>query len=136
MIKQHNALPSPLTGGSSLLAVFSVLCLTVFALLSISTVQADGRLGDAAARSVASYYQADAQAEAILARLRSGELPEDVSFDGEAYSYTCPISLTQVLTVQVAIRGADYTILRWQSASSTDWQPDEDIPVWDGFFPG
>ena len=45
----------PALGGSSLLVVFAVLCLTVFALLSLSTVRADGRLGDAAADAVAGY---------------------------------------------------------------------------------
>ena len=60
----------PAVGGSSLLVIFSVLCLTVFALLSLSTVQASGRLSSTSAQAVAAYYQADSQAEAILARLR------------------------------------------------------------------
>lgn len=34
----------PAIGGTSLLVVFAVLCLTVFALLSLTTVQADVRL--------------------------------------------------------------------------------------------
>ena len=33
----------PAVGGISLLAVFAVLCLTIFALLSLATVGADGR---------------------------------------------------------------------------------------------
>ena len=33
----------PLVGGSSLLVIFAVLCLTVFALLGLSAVQAGGR---------------------------------------------------------------------------------------------
>ena len=65
----------PVVGGSSLLVIFAVLCLTVFALLSLSTVRADVRLSEASAQAVSGYYQADCQAEAILARLRSGELP-------------------------------------------------------------
>ena len=61
--------PPPAVGGSSLLVIFAVLCLTVFALLSLSTVQADGRLSEAAVASVAAYYEADCRAEEILARL-------------------------------------------------------------------
>ena len=45
--KQKVTLPA--IGGSSLLVIFAVLCLTVFALLSLSTVQADNRLSDASA---------------------------------------------------------------------------------------
>lgn len=37
----------PAVGGISLLVAFAVLCLTVFALLSLSTVQAQKRLSDA-----------------------------------------------------------------------------------------
>ena len=125
----------PMVGGSSLLVVFAVLCLTVFALLSLSAVQADGRLGDAAAQAVSSYYRADAQAEAILAQLRQGSIPDGVTEDGTSYSYCCPISETQNLNVAVSLDGADYTILRWQVVSTTDWQPDDSMPVWDGQTP-
>ena len=73
----------PVVGGSSLLVIFAVLCLTVFALLSLSTVRADVRLSEASAQAVSGYYQADCQAEAILARLRSGELPPGVTAEGD-----------------------------------------------------
>ena len=53
----------PAVGVSSLLVIFAVLCLTVFALLSISTVRADGRLGDKVQTAVIGYYEADFQAE-------------------------------------------------------------------------
>ena len=62
----------PALGGSSLLVVFAVLALTVFALLSLSTVRADVRLGDAAAKAVTDYYAADTRAQEILAQLRNG----------------------------------------------------------------
>ena len=65
----------PAVGGSSLLVIFTVLCLTIFALLGLETVRADCRLTDAAAQSVASYYSADAQAESIVSVLRTGQVP-------------------------------------------------------------
>lgn len=49
----------PTVGGSSLLVIFAVLCLTVFALLSLSTVQADGRLSQTSAEAAQAYYAAD-----------------------------------------------------------------------------
>ena len=55
---------APAVGGSSLLVIFAVLCLTVFALLGLSTVQADGRLSGASAEAVSAYYAADCRAEA------------------------------------------------------------------------
>ena len=56
-----------------MLTIFAVLCLTVFALLSLSTVRADGRLSQISARSVEEYYNADSKAQEVLAQLRSGE---------------------------------------------------------------
>lgn len=122
----------PAVGGSSLLVIFAVLCLTVFAMLALSTVQANGRLSDASAEAVTAYYAADAQAEAILAQLRAGRVPEDVTVTGETCTYTCPISDTQALEVEVRVNGTDYEVLRWQSVSTADWQADESLHVWDG----
>ena len=122
----------PVVGGTSLLVIFAVLTLTVFALLSLSTVQAGHRLGSAAAQNVHGYYQADCQAETILARLRQGEVPRGVTRDGDCFSYICPISDTQELWVEVEVRGSDYNILRWQAVSTVPWQPDDSLTVWDG----
>ena len=122
----------PPVGGSSLLVIFAVLCLTIFALLSLSTAQAGSRLSDESAQAVSAYYQADCQAEEILARLRSGEVPDGVTAEGNVYSYTCPISDTQALEICVRLEQEHYTILRWQAVSTVDWQPDDSLNLWDG----
>ena len=119
-------------GAVSLLVIFAVLCLTVFALLSLSTARTGQRLSESSARAVAGYYEADCQAEETLARLRAGEVPQGVEEDNGIYRYRCSISDTQALVVEVQIDGADYTILRWQAVSITDWQADDSLPVWDG----
>ena len=131
-MKEKASLSPPVVGASSLLVIFAVLCLTIFALLSISTLQADGRLSDHAANAVANYYEADAQAEEILARLRAGEKPEGVSREGNLYTYTCTVSDTQLLVVQVMVEGSEYTILRWQVISNVRWEADDKRPVWGG----
>lgn len=123
----------PAVGGSSLLVIFAVLCLTVFALLTLSTVQANGRLSDRSAQAVLDYYQADTQAEYILAQLRQGTVPEGVTNEGSGrYSYTCSMSDTQALDVQVLVEGTEYTVLRWQAVSTADWEADDSLAVWDG----
>lgn len=119
-------------GAASLLTVFAVLCLTVFTLLSISTVKANERLGDASAKAVSDYYRADRQAEAVLAALRTGQTVEGVREENGVYRYECPISQIRVLAVEVRISGNDYQILRWQEISSADWQADDRLPVWNG----
>lgn len=122
---------SPLmVGASSLLVIFAVLCLTVFALLSVSTVQAHQRLSEKSASSIEEYYAADSAAEEILAMLRAGEIPEGVKEENGVYTYVCLISETQALAVKVKVSGADYTILRWQAISTADWKADDTLPVW------
>ena len=130
---EKRRIPMPAVGGSSLLVIFAELCLTVFALLALSSVQAGSRLSDRSAQAVLDYYQADSQAEAILARLRRGEIPPDVEAEGDGvYSYACPISDTQTLLVRVRVEGTSCTVLRWQAASTAQWEAEEDLEVWDG----
>ena len=120
-----------LVGGSSLLVIFATLCFTVFALLTLSTVKADLRLADGAVQSVEDYYRADCEAEEILASIRMGEVPENVTKNGTIYSYSCKISDTQELFVSVEVKNeAEYRILQWKAVSVAEWTPDEYIEVW------
>lgn len=129
---EKKRISAPAVGGSSLLAIFAVLCLTVLALLSVSTAQADHRLGTAAAQAVTDYYEADRQAEAILAEIRRGQVPQQVTAEDGRYAYSCPISDTQALFVEAEVRGSDYRILRWQVRSTADWQPDNALNLYGG----
>lgn len=122
----------PPVGVSSLLVIFAVLCLTVFALLSVSTVRADRTLSEKSAAAVEGYYQADCAAEQTLAGLRAGEQPEGVKEINGIWCYTHPISATQTLVVEVKVDGSDYDILRWQAVSTADWQAGDQLPVWNG----
>lgn len=122
----------PAVGGSSLMVIFAVLCLTVFALLSLSTVQAEKRLGDASVATVSAYYEADRQAEEIFARLRSGEHLPEVEHTEEIYSYECPISDGQVLSVELRCNGGAWTVLRWQAVSTVVMDAAGTLAVWDG----
>lgn len=122
----------PAVGGSSLLVIFAVLCLTVFALLTLTAVQADGRLQQAEVQGVTNYYAAEGAAQQILARLREGIVPDGVTQQGSVFSYMCPISENQSLAVTVRVEGQTYQVLRWQTVYAGSWQPDTGLPVWSG----
>lgn len=122
----------PAVGGSSLLVIFAVLCLTIFALLGLSTVQADGRLAETSMAAARGYYEADTQAELILSKLRQGIVPEGVTEKDGKYSYRCEISEVQSLVVEVQITGSEYQILRWQPVSTAEWEEDDSLNVWNG----
>ena len=142
--KKREGFAPPALGGSSLLVVFAVLALTVFALLSLSTVRADVRLGDATEKMVSGYYAADVKAQEILAKLRTGApLPEDVEFEATIsdypdhsetiFSYAVPISDTQELQVEVLVKpDGSYQVRRWQAAAVGDWTFDDSLDLWDG----
>ena len=131
--KKKAHISPPPTGGISLLVIFAVLCLTIFALLSLSTVQADARLAAASEQAVVDYYTADCKAQEILAQLRVGQRPEGVIAVGnEYYGYSGDISDNRELRVEVRINGSEYEILRWQAVFTGDWEPDETLQVWEG----
>ena len=116
-MKKGQKMNLPAVGGSSLLVIFAVLCMTVFAVLSLSTVLAEQRLSETAAESVAAYYRADLQAEEIFARLRSGEQVPGVQILEDRYEYSCIISETQSLHVTLRRTDNGWSVLRWQTES-------------------
>lgn len=128
---KKNSAP-PAVGGSSLLVIFAVLCLTIFALLGLSTVQAEGRLCENSAEAIKAYYEADSEAEQMLAKLRQGDVPEGVKKEGNVYLYECEISDVQKLVVEIQVEQKEYKVLRWQMVSTTQWQEDDGLQLWDG----
>ncbi len=120
----------PLIGVSSLLVIFATLCLVVFALLSVATARSQITFSQNNRNSVSAYYQADARAQQILARLRAGEMPGEVTEQSGKITYACAISEGQALTVE--IEKETYQILRWQVVTTADWESDDRIPVWTG----
>ncbi len=131
MDKRKTGRPT-LVGGSSLLAMFAVLCLTIFALLSLSTALAEERLRESAAQGVSAYYEGEYQAQVLFARLRAGERPEEVREENGSFYYTCPISETQDLEVELAFREGTWTVLRWQAVSTAVIPGESPLTVWDG----
>ena len=144
--RKKSSFSPPALGGASLLVIFAVLALTIFALLSLATVRADGRLSEASAQSVRDYYAADGKAQAVLAWLRTGEGEPDVpetftistsisEYGGHSetvHSFAVPISETQELQVEVRVDGEnDWEVLRWQAVPAGDWEADEGMDLWD-----
>ena len=123
----------PMVGVSTLLTIFAVLCLTVFALLSVATVQANLRQARSARLAVTVYHAAEANAQQILAHLRAGKEIEGVEREGNRYRFTRPVgSIHRQLAVEVELDGTDYRIIQWQLQPTGEWTNDEDLPVWDG----
>lgn len=143
-------------GGSSVLAVFVVLCLTTFAVLSLVSAEADLRLSEKAAQAVSAYYQADAQGQKLLSRLtamaregeedlpaRVRELPQvsacQTREDGHILvEFSVPVEELQTLRVQAdltpALEGAPIEVLRYQ-VEVEELASQSGMGVWDGLPP-
>ena len=126
----------PAIGGGALLSIFAILCLVVFAVLDLATLQADRRLFSSLAEGTEQYYVAELEANRILGELRSGSVPDGVvSMDGLAvdeaiYRYAVPVSDTQELECVVTVSSdGSYGITRWVLQRSGPWEGDFDTPV-------
>ena len=129
MKRRESAAP---VGAGKLLVRFAVLCLVAFAALCLSSAGAEDRLSRASAETLLARREADAEAEAILARLRAGEVPEGVRQENDVYDYTVPIAPDRELQVSVRRAGEEYTVLSWREVPTGDWQADERLTLWDG----
>ena len=129
MKRRESAAP---VGAGRLLVSFAVLCLVAFAALCLSSAGAEDRLSRASAETLLARREADAEAEAILARLRTGEVPEGVRQENDVYDYTVPIAPDRELQVSVRRAGEEYTVLSWREVPTGDWQADERLTLWDG----
>ena len=132
-------------GTTSLIMIFAVLCLTVFAIITLSTAQREMKLAQASAQAVSDYYSADSLAEEMTLeigqQLAAGNLPSQLgqttihSFVDEAGThlrFLCPIDEAQALDISLFWAGDELSVLRWQVTDTQAWQPDDSIPVWSG----
>jgi len=133
-------------GSASIVLVFVVLCLTIFAVISLVPALTERNLADAEVRLVQDFFAADALAEQILAELLLlDETPESI-FGIEIYSYwnwdliieivsfVLPVSDTHLLYVSAGLDFDEYHIFAWQMILADQWQADDGIDVWDGQF--
>lgn len=121
----------PATGGSSLLVIFAVLCLVVFALLSLNTALAEKRLSEASAQVVRDWYAADLRAQEIFAQIRAGEAVPGVEYEEETYRYAVPVSDHQTLVVAVQETDSGWEVLSWQTIAHPE-DGETTLPVWQG----
>lgn len=130
-MKQENRNTFAAVGGSSLLVIFAVLSLTIFAMLSLNTALAQRRLTERSLAAIDAYYAADLKAETVFARLRAGERPEEVTQTENRYAYKVPLSQDQTLMVELEQGEAGWRILRWQLVADPEALR-ETLPVFQG----
>ena len=129
------------SGAVSLVMIFCVLCLAVFATLTYVSADRERQLSELAAQRAAEYYAADAEATRIVAALARGERPDadydptDVYPDSPFVAFRVPAGGEQELSVRVRLHpDGTYDILRWETVYAGDWETNDTIDIWDGDF--
>jgi len=132
-------------GSASIVLVFAVLCLSIFATIAYVSALTDETLITAEVQLVSAYYRADTLAEQILEVILSAQLiPDNINgieitsywdweLMAEIVSFALPILDTHVLCISVAINSGSYDILTWRMRDITNWQTDDRLHVWQGF---
>ena len=140
-------------GSSLLLVIFLILCLVMFAVLSVTTARNNYLISEREAEHVTSKTAADNASEEILASLASlcekaaASSSEEITTSAgdvlveieqaesghTVFSWEIPFSDTQALSVSVDLASLDepdeYTITSWQSVTTADWSSTETIKV-------
>ena len=137
MNKEKKSVPFLSIGSSSLLVVFLVLCLVIFAMLTLTGAQSDYRFSRQLADRRTAYYAACNQAEQSLAgmdktlqRMYASSDSEEAYFVavGHGKSYVIPISDLQTLQVTIEILYPEsdedtfYRITAWQVLNTEELQ--------------
>ena len=112
-------------GISSIIFIFIVLCLSVFALLSVNSARQSYAFVQRNAEAVTAYYQADSKAQKWLHSLKQeGAVSEGI------LRQEFPISDSQ--TISVAVDGETFELLSYQVINNEVLEIDDSLPVWQG----
>ena len=132
------------SGAVSLVMIFCVLCLAVFATLTYATADRERQLAELSAERAAAYYAADAEAARIVAALARGEEPDadaevtqEMNWEDDSvlYSFRVPAGGEQELSVRMRLDlDGTYDILSWSTAYAGEWETNDSIEIWDGDF--
>ena len=147
-------------GTSSLVLIFTVLCLVVFSTLSIASAKVDQKLAEKNQQYVIDYYIGDGKAEEILKEI-NGKLTDFEKNQGgeeefqallkqefvDSYqqetrllTYRIDLNKEQFLLVELEIlnriqnqeNSKKYMIKKWIVKNKVDYEIYDDLPVWDG----
>ena len=120
------------SGAVSLVMIFCVLCMAVFAALTMVTAQREHTLADLTAQRAQAYYDADRRAAETVAALEAGQRPQGVTVTGDTASFAVPAGGDTLLAVKVRLSDTGCTVEQWETVFSGEWEAADTIEVWGG----
>ena len=126
MREKKSAYPPINIGTSFMLVIFILLCMVIFAVLSLSSALKDYDYTKQKANRTTAYYEACNEAEKIYAKIEEENHRED------SIVYSLPINENEQLQVTLK-RQSDaennYYIDSWLQISTQEWTADPTLPV-------
>lgn len=137
-------------GSASIIMVFSVLCLTVFAVLSLITANSEYELAIKSTDVIKNYYSADTAATEKIAVIKG--VADEESFAavqtkatelgvicesagaGITLSFEEPVNDTQALSVKVTYADGELLVDEWKLVNTSEWDASDGFELWDGEF--
>ncbi len=132
----------------SMVVILTVLCLTIFSVITLGTAINEKQLAEKSARAIENYYQAETYCSEIANNIgklwkenKSSFQLQDFAKENNVdcqlekneiyFSYWCPIDESQALFVTISV-GDTFSIERWSVQATQEWVANEDLQVWDG----
>lgn len=126
MKSQKTSYPPINMGTSFLLVIFIILCMVIFAVLSLSGALKDYEYSKYNAARTSAYYDACNEAEEIRAKIEAQESSETI------IEYSVPVNENEVLHVILERPGStisSYKIKLWKLESIARWESRQTLPV-------
>jgi hypothetical protein len=142
--KKNERRPGFNVGSASIIMVFSVLCLTIFAVLSVVTANSDLNLTRRASSAIQDFYTAEYRAETRALSIKEAmdngaDADAAASGEGAIYdassgtiSYTEAVDHRRELRVTLLLEDGALSINNWILTVNDNWNPDNALPVWPG----
>lgn len=147
-------------GISSLVLIFTVLCLVIFSVLSITSANADYKLSKKAFDGVRAYYLVDGEGEFLKKQVNENiiriaessvggsdfksklkeKYPESFDVEKNTLSFTVESENEQLLIVNLVVFSREkikagqenFTVKQWKLVNKVEYEIDNDVPVWVG----
>ncbi len=126
MREKKSSYPPINIGTSFMLVIFILLCMVIFAVLSLSSALKDYDYSKQKADHTKAYYEACNEAEEIYAKIETEGHTED------SLEYSVPITENEHLQMTLKRRSDTentYFIHSWLQISTQEWTADQTLPV-------
>lgn len=121
--KRVNTVSLGFPGIATLVVAFTILCVVVIAVLTLSKTISDRNLALASKNNFLAYSDAENAAQEKIAELREEQI-------NGIYELNYPVTDSMELQIKVEINDSDYKIISHKTVYIAQWEGNEALNVW------